>query len=31
MTNVHIGLNVRNLEKSKAFYENMLGVTPAKG
>ncbi|MBB6449656.1 lactoylglutathione lyase [Geomicrobium halophilum] len=30
MTNVHIGLNVRDLEKSKAFYENMLGVTPAK-
>ncbi|SDJ14954.1 ArsI/CadI family heavy metal resistance metalloenzyme [Natribacillus halophilus] len=30
MTNVHIGLNVKDLEKSKAFYENMLGITPAK-
>ncbi|GAA0463588.1 ArsI/CadI family heavy metal resistance metalloenzyme [Alkalibacillus silvisoli] len=30
MTNVHIGLNVKDLEKSKAFYENMLGATPAK-
>ncbi len=30
MMNVHIGLNVKNLEESKEFYRRFLSITPAK-
>ncbi len=30
MINVHIGLNVSNLEKSKAFYQRLFSIPPVK-